>query len=110
MSASGKRTAVAISLVFSFGIILFAYSVRERSSGALKRVQYFGKESLLVMLIHPTVLLFFTYPFGRTFVSLTGVRSFACAMLTFAAVAARNVPVITCINRWLILKGEVKKR
>jgi hypothetical protein len=42
---------------------------------------------------------------------MTGLRSFACAMLTFAAVAALNVPVITCINRWFpILKGEVKKR
>ncbi|MBO5544489.1 MAG: acyltransferase [Oscillospiraceae bacterium] len=108
---SNGFAAVPISLVFSIGIILIAYSVRERNNRALKLLQYFGKESLLVMLIHPTVLLFFTYPFGRSFATMTGLRSFACAMLTFAAVAALNVPVITCINRWFpILKGEVKKR
>ena len=108
---SNGFAAVPISLVFSIGIILAAYSIRERGNRALKLLQYFGKESLLVMLIHPTVLLFFTYPFGRSFATMTGLRSFACAMLTFAAVAALNVPVITCINRWFpILKGEVKKR
>ena len=97
--------------MFSFGIILAAYYARDSSSGALRLIQYFGKESLLVMLIHPTVLLFFTYPFGRSFATMTGLRSVACAMLTFAAVAALNVPVIYCINRWFpILKGEVKKR
>lgn len=102
--------AVPVSLMFSFGIILAAYSARDRSSGALRLIQYFGKESLLVMLIHPTVLLLFTYPFGKSFAALSGVRSFACAMLIFAAVAALNVPVITCINRWFpILKGEGKK-
>ena len=103
--------AVPISLMFSFGIILIAYSIRDKNSGLLKVIQYFGKESLLVMLIHPTVLLLFTYPFGGRFVSMSGFRSFACAMLTFAAVAALNVPVIRIINRWFpILKGEVKKR
>ena len=108
---SNGFAAVPISLVFSFGIILIAYSVRERNSGALKLVQYFGKESLLVMLIHPTVLLFFTYPFGSRFAAMTGLRSFACAMLVFTVVAALNVPVIYCINRWFpILKGESKKR
>ena len=102
--------AVPVSLMFSFGIILAAYSARDRSSGALRLIQYFGKESLLVMLIHPTVLLLFTYPFGKSFAALSGVRSFSCAMLIFAAVAALNVPVITCINRWFpILKGEGKK-
>ena len=108
---SNGFAAVPISLAFSFGIILIAYSIRERNGGALKLVQYFGKESLLVMLIHPTVLLFFTYPFGSRFAALSGFRSFVCAMLTFAAVTALNVPVISCINRWFpILKGEVKKR
>ena len=73
----------------------------------LKLVQYFGRESLLVMLIHPTVLLFFTYPFGSRFVSLTGVRSFVCAMITFVAVTALNIPPICIINRWFpILNGR----
>ena len=90
---------------------LIPYVLFSLFNSALKLMQYFGKESLLVMLIHPTVLLFFTYPFGRSFATMTGLRSFACAMLTFAAVAALNVPVIYCINRWFpILKGEVKKR
>ena len=102
--------AVPVSLMFSIGIILTAYSIRDRNSRVLKLVQYFGRESLLVMLIHPTVLLLFTYPFGSRFEAMTGFRSFACAMLTFAAVTALNVPVIVCINRWFpILKGEVKK-
>ena len=99
--------AVPISLLFSIGIILIAYSIRDRSSGILKLIQYFGRESLLVMLIHPTVLLFFTYPFGNWFVSLTGIRSFVCAMIVFAAVAALNVPPICIINRWFpILNGR----
>ena len=98
---------VPISLLFSIGIILIAYSLRDKSNGMLKLVQYFGRESLLVMLIHPTVLLFFTYPFGSRFVSLTGVRSFVCAMITFAAVTALNVPPICIINRWFpILSGR----
>ena len=108
---SNGFAAVPISLLFSFGIILIAYSIRDKNSSLLKVIQYYGKESLLVMLIHPTVLLLFTYALGRSFVTMTGFRSFACAMLTFAAVAALNVPVIYVINRWApILKGEVKKR
>ena len=52
---------------------LIPYVLFSLFNSALKLLQYFGKESLLVMLIHPTVLLFFTYPFGRNFAAMTGV-------------------------------------
>ena len=104
---SNGTAAIPISLLFSVGIILFCYARKEADSSILKMLQYFGKESMLIMLVHPTILLLFTYPFGNWFVSLQGITAFLASMVLFAIIVLLNIPVIYVINRWLpILKGE----
>ncbi len=102
--------AVPVSILISFGIIFFCYSIRDRRNRLLDAVQYFGRESMLVMLLHPTILLFFTYPFGSWFVSLHGIPSFIAAIAVFTAVTILNIPFILIINRWLpFLKGGKRR-
>lgn len=102
---------VPITVFFSFGVILCMYSMQNISNKALVSLQYFGRESLLIMLIHTTILLFFTYPLEGWFKSLTGVKSFVVSMVVFAIVSACTIPIIAVINRWFpILKGEIKTK
>lgn len=99
--------AIPVSLLFSIGIILCLYSIRETSNKVLKVIQYFGKESMLIMLIHTTILLFFTYPFEGWFGSLLGIKAFIVSMCVFVVVLILSIPLIYIINRWFpVLKGE----
>lgn len=101
--------AVPVSLLFSAGIIFCLHSIRETGNKLLKGIQYFGKESMLIMLNHTTILLLFTYPFERWFGALPGIKSFSISMCLFVIVLILNVPLICIINRWFpILKGEIR--
>ena len=106
-SFSNGMVAIPVSLLFSFGIIVCCYTIRDSDSSLLKMIQHFGRESLLIMLIHPTILLFFTYPLAGWFVSLQGLQSFIASIILFVIVLLLNIPAFYIINKWLpILKGK----
>lgn len=104
------RIAIPVSILISGGIILICYSIRDRQNTLLRIVQYFGRESMLIMLLHPTILLFFTYPFGNWFHSISGSAAVTTAVLLFLLVMLLTIPFISVINRWFpILKGESRQ-
>lgn len=67
---------------------------------ALKFFEYFGKNSLIVMLIHPTILLLFTYPFSGKFWEMDGIVSVVTSFGLFVIMTILQYPTIYVVDRW----------
>lgn len=63
-------TGVLLSSAVVLGCICLENHFGDRS--AMHILEYYGKNSLIVMLIHPTILLLFTYPFEGKFLKMGG--------------------------------------
>lgn len=103
---SGKFDKPMMSLLtgvcLSCAIVLTCHCLEEN----LKRIKlgklldYYGKNSLVIMLIHPTILLLFTYPFASAFASLTGAASVFGALLLWGTIMILVFPASQLVNRW----------
>ena len=73
-------------------------------------LEFFGKNSIIVMLIHPTILLLFTYPFAAKFWGMDGFISVITAIFLFLIISVVQVPVVYVVNRWFgWTLGRIKK-
>lgn len=101
-------TGVLLSTAIVIGCICIEnYFSNSKVSGAL---EYFGKNSLVVMLIHPTILLFFTYPLAGKFWNMGGCQSVIVALVLFLIITVIEIPVIYVVNRWFgWTLGKIKR-
>lgn len=63
--------------------------------------KFLGKNSLIIMLIHPTVLLLYTYPAHGTFNSLPFITQWMVAFSVFVVIVLVEIPFIQLINKKL---------
>lgn len=102
-------SSVAASLLSSFGfILLFCWISKKRLFQWPQRVLlFFGKNSLIVMLIHPLWLQCFMYPLRGWFGGLTGMESFMMAILIYVVIVLLEVPSIWIMNKYFgVLVGK----
>lgn len=101
-------TGVLLSTALVIGCICIEnYLFNSKVASAL---EYFGKNSLVVMLIHPIILLFFTYPLAGEFWNMGGYQSVVIALALFLIVSVIEIPVIYVVNRWFgWTLGRIKK-
>lgn len=93
--------------------IIYMFQYIENKGRPLRLLEYYGKNSLIIMLVHPTILLFFTYPLATTFGRLRGMTAIITCSVLFGIILLLNTPCIYMINRyfpWVIgKKGETGK-
>lgn len=73
-------------------------------------LSYYGRNSLIVMLIHPILLLCFTYPFGTFISKCSGSKGVVVAILLWGVIVLLEMPFIWLINHklsWMI--GHIGK-
>ncbi len=68
---------------------------------AKKFLNYFGRNSIIVMLVHPTLLLLATYPFGSVFSSMRGIMAIVVSIMLFVVLIVMEVPFIWFINKYI---------
>lgn len=101
-------TGVLLSSAVVLGCVCLENHFGDRS--AMHILEYYGKNSLIVMLIHPTILLLFTYPFAGKFWEMGG-PSIIIALALFIFVTVIEVPIIFVVNRWFgWTLGRIKVR
>lgn len=66
-----------------------------------KTLTYFGRNSLLYMLAHPTFLLLFTYPLGSVIFGLTGVLSAVVAVALYVSVVGLTTVAVVFMDKYL---------
>lgn len=64
-------------------------------------LNYYGKNSLIVMVIHPTLLLFVTYPLGGAFWNMSGIIAIVVSLIVFVILIIGEVPFIWFINKYI---------
>ena len=64
-------------------------------------LNYYGKNSLTVTLVHPTVLLVIMYPFGHILTSFVGVTSALVSIALFVFLCITQIPCILFIDRFM---------
>lgn len=85
-------------------IFIFKHIHRQISSWT-----YIGKNSLIIMLVHPTLLLLFTYPLVGILGSLSYAMQWVICMSLFVVIVLLQIPFINLINnRMPFLIGKKK--
>lgn len=64
-------------------------------------LNYYGRNSLSVMVIHPTLLLLVTYPLGGAFGNMDGISAVAVSLLVYVGLIIAEVPFIWFINKYI---------
>lgn len=108
---SNGIASIAASLLSSFGyILLICWISKKQLFQLLQRfLVFFGKNSLIVMLIHPLWLQCFMYPLREWFGELTGRKSFLIAVLIYIVIVLLEVPSIWIMNKYFgVLIGKKK--
>lgn len=103
--------AFLCSLSFSFGFILILFALKniDKRNIVVKTLDFFGKNSIVVMLFHTTMLLFVTYPFGNLMKALGGVESVVFGLLLYIVTLLLQVPCVYAVDRYFpILRGRMK--
>lgn len=72
---------------------------------------YFGRNSLIIMLMHTVILLFYTYPANGSYGLLPDVTQWMTAFSIFATIILINMPIIDFINNKIpFVIGKKKNR
>lgn len=90
----------------SFGCIIIFKNIKSN----IYFWKYLGENSLIIMLVHPIVLLFYTFPAQGSFNLLPAVTQWFVAISVFITIVLAEVPFIWLINNKLpFLIGKSKK-
>lgn len=101
------------AIILSLASIVWLKCLEEIS--ALRQVKrflnYYGRNSLIVMIIHPTLLLFVTYPLGGTFWNMSGIFTIVVSLIVFVILIIGEVPFIWFINKYIpFVIGKTKPK
>lgn len=102
-------SSIAASLLSSFGYIwLFCWISKKQLLQSIQRfLMFFGKNSLIVMLIHPLWLQCFMYPLRGWFGGLIGIKSLMMAILIYVIIVLLEIPSIWIMNKYFgVLIGK----
>lgn len=92
----------------SFGSIIILKNIRPD----IEFWKYLGRNSLIIMLVHPTVLLLYTYPAHGSFNLLPVITQWFVVASIFTTIVLAEVPFIWLINNklpFLIGKSKIRK-
>ncbi len=102
-SFSNMPVSVVNAVAGSVGVVTLcrALELVHPADKVRKALNYIGQNSLIIMLVHPTILLVFTYPLGGFFSSCTGVKGVVMSPVLFAVLVIAEIPFIWIINNYL---------
>lgn len=92
----------------SFGSIIILKNIRPD----IEFWKYLGRNSLIIMLVHPTILLLYTYPAHGSFNLLPVITQWFVVASIFTTIVLAEVPFIWLINNklpFLIGKSKIRK-
>ena len=92
----------------SFGSIIILKNIRSD----IEFWKYLGRNSLIIMLVHPTILLLYTYPAHGSFNLLPVITQWFIAASVFIPIVLAELPFIWLINNklpFLIGKSKIRK-
>lgn len=95
-SGTFKDPMASLSAIFlnSFGCIIIFKNIDKN----IVFWKYIGENSLIIMLVHPTILLFYTYPAKGMFELLPFITQWMVSSSIFISIVLLEIPFIQLIN------------
>lgn len=108
----GIIPAVLINICSVSGILMFMYLLDGRMVRRLKLLSYIGRNSLIIMLVHPILLMCYIYPFGEKIAGYSEGMQKVAGMILYFVLIILEIPAIELINKYvpfIIGKKKTKK-
>lgn len=108
----GFIPAILINICSVAGILMFMYRLDGRLGRRLKLLSYFGRNSLVIMLVHPILLMCYIYPFGGKIAGYSEGMQKAAGVILYFVLIVLEIPAIELIQRYfpfMIGKKKTKK-
>lgn len=96
----GFISAILINICSVVGILMFMYRLDSRLGRKLKLLSYFGRNSLIVMLVHPIFLMCYIYPFGWKISGYSEEMQRVAGVILYFGLIVLEIPVIELIQRY----------
>lgn len=109
-SFSKPMSSITVNLLNSIGYIGVLSYFADKDFRFTKILDYFGRNSLIVMVIHPIILMCYVYPIGFPIEKLSGMGQILFGMTFFGLMLLIHIPIIYIMNHyfpWMI--GKKKK-
>lgn len=108
----GFIPAILINICSVAGILMFMYLLDDRAGRRLKILSYIGRNSLIIMLVHPIFLMCYIYPFGGKIAGYSEGMQKAAGVILYFVLIVLEIPAIELIQRYfpfMIGKKKTKK-
>jgi fucose 4-O-acetylase-like acetyltransferase len=96
----GLGPAVLINVCSISGILILMYLLDGKLDRRLKVLRYFGRNSLIVMVMHPIFLMCYIYPFGGRIAGYSENMQWAAGIILYLALIVLEIPAIELIQRY----------
>ena len=110
---SNPVTMLICSICSSFGYMFLLEKLKKINFANIvkKMFSYFGKNSLIVMLVHPLLLQVVMYPLGSRIGQLQGVISAMAGIFVYVGLVVLEIPFIKIINGYFpFVLGRSKEK
>lgn len=96
----GFIPAILINICSVAGILMFMHLLDGRLGRKLKLLSYFGRNSLIIMLVHPILLMCYIYPFGGKIAGYSENAQKAAGVVLYFVLIVLEIPAIELIQRY----------
>lgn len=107
----GMIPAILVNICSVSGILLLLYLLDGKMNRKIRLLSYFGKNSLIIMVAHPILLMCYIYPFGYKIANYSEQIQWIAGMILYLTLIVLEIPAIELIQRYfpfLIGKKKVK--
>lgn len=101
--------SVCMNVFTSLGWIFMVEALTKHCKVTNHVLGFFGRNSLIIMLIHPILLMSYVYPIGFPIESLSSLGEMMFSLLFFGILMLIQIPIIWIINKyfpWMIGKKK----
>jgi len=105
----GIIPALFINIFSVSGILLLMFMLDNKISRKLKFLSYLGRNSLIIMVVHPILLMCYIYPFGGRIAGYSENMQWIAGLILYLGLIVLEIPAIELIQRYFpFLIGKKK--
>lgn len=102
---------IVVSASISIGLIMLIRVFIRNENKLVNMIEFYGKNSLIVLCVHPTLLLMFSYPFSSKVGELSTSVQVITAIVVLAVIVLAEIPFINLLTKYFpVLVGIEKDR
>lgn len=108
---TGGVSVILVNICTVTGILLVMFLLDRKMKRKIRVLSYLGRNSLIIMVVHPILLMCYIYPFGGRIAGYSERMQWTAGMVLFLALMVLEIPAIELIQRYFpFLIGKKRKQ